>query len=639
MKKTLLPLFLLVFSSLFAQEKVNFKKKKFFVPSIVYSEYPVLDNALTQTGLYQLDPELKMYEKKFKDKFFFIDGFIKEPENGKLRIYITIPTPKFKGTYLDSIYDKKSKKYYYELYSGYNVKINVDVKCADKLLSSDVFNLIEKEKIDGAFLAEDIKSIVENNNREKRKAELKSDFKDEDGGLFNSINKALSRIQSSLNYRLRYSTTTTKEKFEFMTSKGHPEYSQMLAFETEITAQLKNITLEKGFEEKKLTPHLAYLEGLLTKYPASDANTDIRFIITNNLAETYLLLENKDKALFYADLLIQNDKQEGKGRNIVNRVKLANFVDKKIRTHTNRFVDLQKLGYKMAEDKEEQRLAFFERIDQQESDWVQEKETRNGFLEKRKEQINGILDSISYQSNAEILNKVIANLGGSGALKKIEKTHIFSKLKIEESNMPQTEERWATTTNYLLKKKTPENYFHIVNGPEAWISESQQNALAPKWKTQSSSNYWDLAANLDPLFLLNSLQLDIWNNYETLPETMINGRLCFHFQFFEKKLNANNRTIPKTDYHLYIDKENFNIVASEKTEYEDGNKSFFERKTFLDYMVFPDLNNGKMPRKIYFEIEDFYGDTAFTEIREKIEINPTIANRIFIKEVYAGGFK
>jgi hypothetical protein len=637
MKKTLLLLLLLGFSTLQAQDKVTFKKKKFFVPSIVYSQYPVLDNVIMQTTFYQLAPELKDLETVLKKKFFEIKGYIKDPLNGKLKIYITITRPKFIGTQVDSVFDKKIQQWRYQISSGFKVKINVEAKCADKQLFAEVFENNENASLDSNFLKSDVKSVVLANNKKVLEAELK-DNNDEDFGIEKAIDNSMFRIQNMLNYKLGYSTTQTKEKLEFMTSKGHPEYQKMLDFENEITAQLKSVTLEKGLDEKKLAPHLAYLESILSKYPPSELNTDIRFLITNNLAETYLLLENKEKALLYADLLMQNDQRESRGKTIEGKAKTAQFIDKKPRTHTNRFVDLKKLGFQMKEDKEEERLAFFEKIDRQEADWVQEKETRNGFLEKRKAQRNGILDSIAFQSNATILDKIIVNLGGSQVLKNIQKIHLLSKLKIEESNMPQTEERWANATNFLLKKKTPENFFEIVNGPEAWISESQNN-LAPKWKSLSSTDYWNMSSNLDPLYLLNSLRLDIWNNYETLPEVTSNGRLCYHFQFFEKKLNVNNRMIPKTDYHLFIDKENFNIIATEKTEYEDGNKSFFERKLFEEYKAIPELNSGRIPFKILYEIEDYYGDTAYVEKREKIEINPVFANRIFIKEVYAGGFK
>lgn len=177
--------------------------------------------------------------------------------------------------------------------------------------------------------------------------------------------------------------------------------------------------------------------------------------MTNNLAQTYYLLENKEKALLYAKLLVENDKLDSRGTRIMERLNQANFVEKKIRSHTNRFVELSKLGLKIAEEKEEKRLAFFEKIEQQEKEWEIEKNNREVSLEKAKTERLNLLDSIPYQFNAVLLAKVIANLGGSQALKKLEKVHLFSKITLEDSKVPQTEEKWATNSHYLLRKKYP----------------------------------------------------------------------------------------------------------------------------------------------------------------------------------------
>jgi len=460
-----------------------------------------------------------------------------------------------------------------------------------------------------------------------------------DGYVETVIYKAVNKIKKYLNYRLAYSKGESKEKFEFVTSKGHPEYKQMLDYETEITAQLEKMTLERGLDEKLLAPHLQYLESLLMKYPNSPANENIRFIVTNNLAETYLLLENKEKALLYANLLVENDKQDSRGTAIIERVNNGYFVDKRVRSHTTRFSDLTKLGLKIAEEKEEIRLAFFEKVDRQEADWNLEKENRTTALEKSKIQRENMLDSIAYQSNSDLLAKVIANLGGSEVLKKVEKTHLLSKLTLEDSNVPQTEERWATTTNYLLKKKMPETYYEIVNGPEAWSHSDRESGVDAKWAKLPIYTYSSLSTNLDPVNFLTAFRLDLWNKLDILEDQIVGGRLCYHLNYFEKTLNVSNRTIPKTDYHLFVDKENFSIVATERTEFDDGNKSFFERKLFTDYRPVLALNSGKIPHKINYEIEDFNGETLYQETREKVEVNPVFGNRIFMKEVYFGGFK
>lgn len=638
MKKIVLLLLFFGFSGIQAQEKVSYKKKKFFIPSVVYSKYPVLDNVITQTSFYQIDKRLREQEQYLKKKYFDIEGFIKDPVNGKLKIYVTIGMPKYTATKVDSVYDKKYRAWKYQPQSRFDVKVNVEVKYAEKMIFSEVFITSESFGLETTYQRSNLKDIVALNDKKLRDADLKEEYGD-DFGVETVVYSSMDKAQNLLNYKLKYYTRETKEKFEFMTSKGHSEYKQMLDFENEITAQLEKVTLEKGLDEKLLAPHLAYLDALLIKYPQTPENEAIRFIVTNNLALTYLLLENKQKALFYADLLIKNDKRDSRGSDIIQRANNADFVDKKIRTHTNRFVELKKLGFKMSEEKEELRLAFFEKIDRQEADWEQEKSVRTEFLEKNKIQRDNMLDSIAYQTNPDLLAKIINRLGGSESLKKIDKTHLTSKLLLEDSNVPQTEERWATQTNFLLKKKMPEMYYQVVNGPESWTYNDREKGIGVQWKKTSATDHSNLSANLDPINLISGFRLDLWNKYELLGEKMAEGKLCYHFTYFEKTLNSSNRTIPKTEYHLFVDKENFDVVSVEKTEFDDGNKSFFEKRIFKDYREVTALNNGKIPHKIQFEIEDYYGDTFYEEQRDKIEINPMFANRIFIKEVYFGSFK
>lgn len=639
MKKTLLLIALLVIGSIQAQEKISSKKKKFYIPVIQYSEFPVLDNVLTQTTFYQMDKTLQEEESNLKKHFFEIKGYIKDPENGKLKIYLTFALPRYTDTQVDSTFNKKENKWTYGTHSNYITNVKLDVKYGDKIILTKDFGGSESYSITVGNSLGAMKLAASDQDKKVRAAVKDSDYSDVGLGFDNVIFKTAIRIQDFLNYKFGYSTGESKERFEFVTSKGHSEYNQMLAFEKEITAQMEKVTLEKGLDEKLLGPHLQYLEGLLVKYPLSPANEYIRFIVTNNLAETYLLLENKEKALLYANLLIENDKLDSRGSSIIDRVNRGNFVEKKIRSHTNRFAELKKLGLKIAEEKEEKRLAFFEKIQLQDAEWEVEKSNREAHLEKSKMQRYNMLDSIPYQLNANLLAKVIDNLGGSQALKKVEKTHLFSKLSIEGNKIPQTEEKWATNTNYLLRKKMPESYYEIVNGAEAWSHDDRESGVNAKWAKLTSYDYSNLSKNVDLINFLTDLRLDLWNNFELLPDEMYEGRLCYHLNYFEKTLSSGNRTIPKTDYHVFIDKENYNIVSTEKTEFDNGNKSFFERKLFGDYRPVATLNSGKIPHKINYEIEDFNGETLYQETREKVEINPVFGNRIFMKEVYFGGFK
>lgn len=631
MKKTLLFLLLFGLSITHAQEKVNFKKKKFYVPAIAYSQYPCLDNVLTQTTIYQVDKELKGEEIKFKKKFFNIDGYLKQPE-GRLKIYVTIPLPQYSRTQADSTYDKENKQWKYSVYSNYRVNINVQVKCVDQIIFSEDFDNSEIDRVSGNFQKSQLTKAIQDTDRAIRENNV-----DENFGLERVLETSMYRIQNLLNYKLSYSTTESKEKFEFMTSKEHSEYVKMLSFQNEITSQLEKITVEKGFDAKLLAPHLAYLESLVVKYPKSEANSNIRFIVTNNLAYAYLLIENKEKAIYYANLLIENDQQISRGTDIIDRVNKANFVDNIVRTHTNRFAELKKLGFQIQEDKEDARLAFFEKIERQDVDWEQEKITRTKYLGLINDRRNNILDSIAFQNNPELLAKIITGLGGNEAIKNIQKVHLLSKLNFEESNVPQTEEKWATPTNYLLRKKMPDNYYEIINGPEAW--SYQDRSVGEKWVKLNNSDYWEISNNLDPINLLTSFRFDLWNKLELLPDETSDGRLCYHLSYTEKTVNAKNRVIPKTEYHFFIDKEKFNIVSSEKTEFDNGNRNSFERKVYQDYREITALNNGKIPHRILYEFEDYYGDTFYQEDRDKVEVNPVFSNRIFMKEVYAGGFK
>jgi hypothetical protein len=639
MKKLLLFVALLVTISFHAQEKISSKKKKFYIPTIRYSSYPILDNVLTQTTFFQLDKELKHEELVLKKRCFEINGFVKDPANGKLKIFLTIALPKYSTTKVDSIFDKKKSEWKFQVSSNFEVKIKVEAKCEDKFLFSEDFNTIEPCIVGADFDKSNVNQAVDASKKSIQEATNKDDYEIEALGIDRAIYQSVGKIQNYLNNKLGYTKGESKEKFEYVTSKGHSDYQKMLDFETEITKQMAKVTLEKGLDEKVLQPHLANLEGLLVKYPPSETNEDIRFIVLNNLAQTYFLLENKEKALLYANLLIENDKLDSRGSTIIDRVKSANFVDKKGRGHTTRFTELKKLGLKIAEEKEELRLAFFEKIQQQDADWEIEKTNREMTLIKSKTQRFTMLDSIAYQSKPDLLAKVIESLGGSQALKNIEKSHILSKLMIEGNKVPQTEEKWATTTNYLLKKKMPENYFEIVNGPEAWSHDARESGINAKWSKMNSYDYNDLSKNVDLIYFISDLRLDLWNDFEVLEDVVVEGRPCIHLNYFEKTLNTANRTIPKTDYHLFIDKETYTIAATEKTEFDNGNKSFFERKLFLEYKSVVALNSGKIPHKINYEIEDFNGDTLYQELREKVEINPVFGNRIFIKEVYFGGFK
>lgn len=621
------------FISIYSQDRVKFTKKNFTVSSIFPSDYPCLDDVLTQSTNFQVADKIPVAVANLKRDYFKIDGFVKDAgDNGLMKINVSIPQPEYLKSRVDSFFNKKTYKFYFVPSYVFKVKIKVEVKCKSQSIFVEEFNSQERIPA-GEYFTKD--ELVRGLNA----IELRNEYGLE---IERAINSSLIGIQETLNQKLGYLTNQSKETFVFLTNKEHPEYAKMLEFEQEITAQMSRFNLEKGLEAVLLVPHLAYLEGLLTKYPESPDNTKIRFIVSNNLAQVYFLLENKDKALAFSDLLIKNDIRKVWGRELIDRIDNSRFVNQKVRHHLPRFTELKKLGFQMQQEaiqeKEDTRLAFFEKIERDVADLEQEKANRLQYIESTKMNRILMLDSISKQNNAELFKKVIEGYGGGQILKGVEKVHVLSKLTFEETNIPVYDEKWGLAfTNYLLKKKNPDLFYIVVNQAESW--QHDDRARAEKWKKMPNYDYLNVLPNLDPLYLLSSFRLDLWNNYEVLADATIDGKLCYHLNYIEKTVNSSNRSIPKTEHHLYIDKEKNRVVSSEKTEFEDGKKLSFERKIYQDYRELISLNSGAVPHRILYQIEDFYGDTFYQEQIEKIEINSGFANRIFIKEVYSGGFK
>lgn len=634
MKKTLLAISLILCCiSTYSQDKVKFTKKNFSISSISPSEYPCLDDVLTQSTTFQIADKVPVALPILKKDFFKINGFIKDVnENGQMKIYVSIQQPEYLKSRVDTFFNKKTYRLYYVPFYVFKVTVKVEVKCKSQSIYMEEFNSQERIPV-GEFLSKE--ELVKGLNT----IELKNEFGSE---IEKAVNMSLTKIQEKLNQKLGYLTSRSKETFVFLTNKEHPEYTKMLEFENEITTQMSKVNLDKGFDAMTLVPHVSYLEGLLTKYPESPENTKIRFVVTNNLAQLYFLMENKDKALSVSNLLIKNDMRKFWGRELIDRTNDARFVNLKMRHHLPRFTELKKLGFQLEQEsiqeKEDSRLAFFEKIERDIADWEQEKANRLKYIETAKNSRITMLDSVSQQNNAALFKKVIDGYGGGQILKGVEKVHILSKLTFEETNIPVYDEKWGLAyTNYLLKKKNPDLFYVVVNQAESW--QHDDRVRAEKWKKMSNSDYLNVLPNLDPLYLLSSFRLDLWNNYELFADATIDGRLCYHLNYVEKTVNSSNRSVPKTEHHLFIDKENFRVISSEKTEFEDGKKLSFERKIYQDYRELISLNSGAIPHKILYQIEDFYGDTFYQEQIEKVEINSGFANRIFIKEVYSGGFK
>jgi hypothetical protein len=62
----------------------------------------------------------------------------------------------------------------------------------------------------------------------------------------------------------------------------------------------------------------------------------------------------------------------------------------------------------------------------------------------------------------------------------------------------------------------PENYYEIVNGPEAWSHDDRESGVNAKWAKQTSYGYNMLAKNLDLINFISDLRLDVWNDFAPL---------------------------------------------------------------------------------------------------------------------------
>ncbi len=613
-----------------AQVKAKFDNEKFIINKIAPSDFPILDNVITQSSVILLPEKLPVALGGLKSNFFNIDGFIKDNNDaGKLKIYVTVGSPKWVHKRRDN-YRIQETPTQIGIYSSYYYEIDytVELKYLNKTIEVDTFTTINsvtfRELTRIANIVKDFKF-----------AESTPEYGDQ---IEKAVFDTFEQIQKVLNQKLKYKKTRFYTDFYFLTNTEHPEYEKMTAFKTEISKQLKNITSEVGLNKIELFPHLMYLESLLLKYPESKENTKIRYLALINLAKIHWLLEEPIQAINFAELLIKNDYRKSNGYNIIDLVNNGKFAEKKIRTHTQRFIELVKLGYKIEEEIEENRVAFFEKIEQDVIDNETQKNNRIATLENIHVERDNLLDSINTQKNPEILNNLIKSFGGATILKGIEKVHILSKLSFDDSNVPVYDEKWTSIfSNFLLKKKSPDLSYIVLNQADAW--QHNDSHIGEKWKKVPASQYWNYTKNLDPIYLLSSFRIDLWNKYELEGEKIIQGKLCYHLNYTEKTLNVNNRFVPKTEYNLYIDKEKNYIVSSEKTEYEEGQKLYFERKIFSDYREIISLNSGAIPHKILVEIEDYQGQTFYQEEIEKVEINTGFNNRIFIKEVYSGGFK
>jgi hypothetical protein len=149
----------------------------------------------------------------------------------------------------------------------------------------------------------------------------------------------MNRIQSLLNYKAGLWSHETKKSLSLWHQKSILNI-QNACFENALTKQIEKVTVENGFDAKALLLFNIWKQYWLSTRSLTE-NENIRFI-ANNLAYAYLLLENKKKALYYADVLVKMTSKLQEVQILID-VNKANFATNVIRTHT--FVCVKSSGF------------------------------------------------------------------------------------------------------------------------------------------------------------------------------------------------------------------------------------------------------------------------------------------------------
>jgi hypothetical protein len=136
----------------------------------------------------------------------------------------------------------------------------------------------------------------------------------------NEIQTFLGEMYRDMNQMFGYRPDKDKFNLWVVDSKNHPEeegFSRHFetvkaAFGTMSPYELKPSDLEA------LRPSIEYYQSIPDKYKADEkADIKLRYAAYFNLANIHLFLDNPDKAIEYANLLIQNDYDKGDGKDFL----------------------------------------------------------------------------------------------------------------------------------------------------------------------------------------------------------------------------------------------------------------------------------------------------------------------------------
>lgn len=151
------------------------------------------------------------------------------------------------------------------------------------------------------------------------------------------VTNSMQRLSVGLNRMYGYNTATEADFLWLLDSKKHPENDAMkktwASFKEAVA--LMNEKDELTAVKEKMIPVIQYLDSLKTRITGTEkADKKLRYAAYYSLAKIYLLLDDTDKAIKEAELLMANDYDSNDGKTLItlaNDLK-ASFEKNKINT-------------------------------------------------------------------------------------------------------------------------------------------------------------------------------------------------------------------------------------------------------------------------------------------------------------------
>jgi len=164
-----------------------------------------------------------------------------------------------------------------------------------------------------------------NNNKGSLKNKFTRDF----------IKSIPSTVNGKINYRYGYSPMNHKALLWILDSKKNPENEGHKKALTDMQEVFSTMKYDESLDviKTKVEPIVAYFESVIPKFSdvKKKKHKKMRYASYFNIAYMYYYLDMPDKAIEYANKLIENDYDKGDGKKIIKQSELLKqrFVDNK----------------------------------------------------------------------------------------------------------------------------------------------------------------------------------------------------------------------------------------------------------------------------------------------------------------------